>query len=96
MKPTKNSLILLFTTIFFLFLMTSAHAQTQVGEKAPGFITSTTDGKRITLKEYWEKQGKRRIECGRQPCSIGQFFVRHGLVPDWNTTLWNNKDSQVG
>ena len=30
-----------------------------MGEKAPGFITSTIDGKRIALKDYWENQGKK-------------------------------------
>jgi peroxiredoxin len=48
--------------IFLLFSLTflsSAHAQPQIGEKAPGFITSTLDGKRIALKDYWEQQGKK-------------------------------------
>ncbi len=42
-----------------LTLLTSVHAQPQIGEKTPGFITSTLDGKRIALKDYWEQQGKK-------------------------------------
>ena len=48
--------------IFLLFSLThlsSVHAQPQIGEKTPGFITSTLDGKRIVLKDYWEQQGKK-------------------------------------
>lgn len=48
--------------IFLLFthpLLPSAYAQPQIGEKTPGFITSTLDGKRIALKDYWEQQGKK-------------------------------------
>ena len=33
-------------------LLSSASAQPQIGEKTPGFITSTLDGKRIALKDY--------------------------------------------
>ena len=47
--------------IFLLFshtLLASACAQPQRGEKTPGFITSTLDGKRIALKDYWEQQSK--------------------------------------
>jgi hypothetical protein len=47
--------------IFLLFsppLLLSAYAQPQIGEKTPGFITSTLDGKRIALKDYWERRGK--------------------------------------
>jgi len=40
-------------------LLSSASAQPQIGEKTPGFITSTLDGKRIALKDYWEQQGKK-------------------------------------
>ncbi len=45
---------------FLLFIPTVlsfAYAQPQIGEKTPGFITSTIDGKRIALKDYWEQQG---------------------------------------
>jgi peroxiredoxin len=42
-----------------LTLLSSVHAQPQIGEKAPGFITSTLEGKRIALKDYWEQQGKK-------------------------------------
>jgi len=48
--------------LIFLFLSTllaSAYAQPEIGEKAPGFITSTLDAKRIALKDYWEQQGKK-------------------------------------
>jgi len=50
--------------LIFLFLSTllaSAYAQPQIGEKTPGFITSTLDGKRIALKEYWEQRGKKAL-----------------------------------
>lgn len=36
-----------------------SYAQPQIEEKAPGFITSTLDGKRIALKDYWEQHGKK-------------------------------------
>jgi peroxiredoxin len=48
--------------IFLLFaptLLPLSHAQPQIGEKTPGFITSTLEGKRIALKDYWEQQGKK-------------------------------------
>ena len=48
--------------LIFLFLSTllaSAYAQPQIGEKTPGFITSTLEGKRIALKDYWEQQGRK-------------------------------------
>jgi peroxiredoxin len=45
--------------LFLPILLTSAYAQPQIGEKTPGFITSTLEGKRITLKDYWEQQGKK-------------------------------------
>ena len=48
---------------FFWFVSFSflsiAYAQLQVREKVPGFITSTLEGKRIALKDYWEQQGKK-------------------------------------
>lgn len=50
--------------IFFSFLLFSSeivYAQARIGEKAPGFITSTLAGQRVVLKEYWEKQGKKAI-----------------------------------
>lgn len=47
--------------ILWAFLATFSFAQTQVGEKVPGFITSTLDGKRIALKDYWEKKGHKVI-----------------------------------
>jgi hypothetical protein len=48
--------------IFLLFSLTPlsfAYAQPQIGEKTPGFITSTLDGKRIALKDYWEQHRKK-------------------------------------
>jgi len=56
-KAPQTFLLLLFC----LFFLPSASAQAQVGEKAPGFITSTLEGKRVTLKESWEQQGKKAI-----------------------------------
>jgi peroxiredoxin len=56
-KALQTFLLLL----FWLFLLPSASAQAQAGEKAPGFITSTLEGKRVALKEYWEQQGKKAI-----------------------------------
>ena len=50
--------------IFLLFaptLLSSVYAQPQIGEKTPGFITSTLEGKRIALKDYWEQQGKKAL-----------------------------------
>jgi cytochrome c biogenesis protein CcmG/thiol:disulfide interchange protein DsbE len=51
-------------TIFCLAILSffpTAYAQFQVGEKVPGFITSTLDGKRIVLKEYWEQKGNKAL-----------------------------------
>jgi peroxiredoxin len=56
-KAYRTFLLLL----FWLFFLPSASALAQVGEKAPGFITSTLEGKRVTLKESWEQQGKKAI-----------------------------------
>jgi peroxiredoxin len=50
---------ILISLLFSLTLLSSVHAQPQIGEKAPGFITSALDGKRIALKDYWEQQGKK-------------------------------------
>ena len=50
-----------FLLFLWLFFLPSASALAQVGEKAPGFITSTLEGKRVALKEYWEQQGKKAI-----------------------------------
>lgn len=36
-------------------------AQTRVGEKAPGFVTTTLEGKRVALKKYWEQKGYKAI-----------------------------------
>ena len=53
---------LLTLTIFLLIPLSFSsltYAQSQLGEKAPAFITNTLDGKRIALKDYWENQEKR-------------------------------------
>jgi peroxiredoxin len=52
--------ILIFLSIIRTFF-SFAYAQFQIGEKTPGFITSTLDGKRIALKDYWEQQGKKAL-----------------------------------
>jgi peroxiredoxin len=39
----------------------SAFGQTQVGQKAPGFMTTTLEGKRVSLKEYWEQKKHKAI-----------------------------------
>lgn len=90
-----NNLCVLIRVIFLVsfFLATlPAYAQTQIDQKAPGFITSTLDGKRIVLKEYWEKQGKRVIVLSFfatwcQPCKddlkylqkMQDQYATHGL-----------------
>ncbi len=57
----NNAAQALLVLLFWLFVLPSASAQTQVGEKAPGFITSTLEGKRVALKEYWEQQKNKAI-----------------------------------
>jgi len=50
--------------IFFLLVFTLSSltlAQPQIGNNTPGFITSTLDGKRVALKEYWEEKGTKVI-----------------------------------
>jgi hypothetical protein len=47
--------ILIFLSIIPTFF-SSAYAQPQIREKTPGFITSTLEGKRIALRDYWEQQ----------------------------------------
>jgi len=47
--------------LFSLTLLSSVRAQLQIAEKIPGFITSTLEGRRIALKDYWEKQRKKAI-----------------------------------
>lgn len=78
--------------LIFLFFspipLLSAYAQSQIGEKTPGFITSTLDGKRIALKDYWEQQGKRVLILSFfatwcQPCKedlkyLYKIQVQHG------------------
>jgi peroxiredoxin len=56
-KAYRTFLLLLLS----IYPLSSASAFAQVGEKAPGFITSTLEGKRVALKEYWEQHGKKAI-----------------------------------
>ncbi len=61
---TKTKIIALVSLLVlaaWLGDLPSAFAQTQVGEKAPGFITTTLEGKRVTLKEYWEQKRHKAI-----------------------------------
>jgi peroxiredoxin len=53
--------VLTFFIFFLIFLSFSSftYAQAQLEEKAPGFTTSSLEGKRINLKDYWEKDGKK-------------------------------------
>ena len=55
-----KTLVGIFSLITF-FSLPTAYAQIKVGEKAPGFITSTLDGKRMTLKDYWEMKGNKAL-----------------------------------
>ena len=69
------ALLLRSSIISFFFnpiLLPSAHAQPQIGEKTIGFITSTPDGKRIALKDYWEQQGRKVVVLS---------FASNSLVP---------------
>jgi len=47
----------LITVLFFSI----SYAQIQPGEKTPGFITSTLDGQRIALKDYWEQKNSKAV-----------------------------------
>jgi len=54
------------TAIFVFGLLLSpfvsvSDAQPKVGEKTPGFITSTLEGKRIVLKDYWEQKKSKAV-----------------------------------
>jgi peroxiredoxin len=80
--------------LFSLALLSSVHAQPQIGEKTPGFITSTLDGKRIALKDYWEQQGKKVLVLSFfatwcQPCKEDLRYLQK--VQDQN----GNKGLQV-
>jgi len=52
---------IIISSLASLFFLPSAEAQTPLGEKPPAFITSTLDGKRVALKEYWEKGDMKAI-----------------------------------
>ena len=62
-RPGRKMRYKTIPVLSFLFfiptLLSFAYAQPQIGEKPPGFITSTLEGKRIALKDYWEQQGKK-------------------------------------
>ncbi len=61
-KSLKLSLTAILVFCFFLcFFLPMSYAQPKIGEKAPGFITSTLDGKRMALKDYWEQKGSKAI-----------------------------------
>ena len=53
--------ILILVFLFLPIFLSSVYAQPQMGKKAPGFTTSTLDGERIALKDYWKKQGGKVI-----------------------------------
>jgi len=52
--------IFIFGLPLFPFFSVS-DAQPRIGKKAPGFITSTLEGKRIALKEYWEQKKSKAL-----------------------------------
>jgi len=60
--PIKRiALVVLLLVAFGLGHLPGVFAQAKVGEKAPVFSTTTLDGKRVTLKEYWEQKGHKAI-----------------------------------
>jgi peroxiredoxin len=46
---------------FWLGHLPNVFAQAQVGEKAPVFSTTTLEGKRVAMKDYWEQKGHKAI-----------------------------------
>ena len=54
-----NAIPILIFLLFSPTLLSFAYAQPQIGKKTPGFITSTLEGKRIALKDYWEQHAKK-------------------------------------
>jgi len=57
----KIALLGLLMTAYGLGLLPNVFAQAQVGEKAPIFSTTTLDGKRVAVKDYWEQKGHKAI-----------------------------------
>jgi len=55
----KSFLIAITCLAPYFFSSLLVFAQPNIGEKVPGFITSTLEGDRISLKDYWEKQRKK-------------------------------------
>ena len=60
-KRKSIALVSLLVLAVWLGDLPCASAQIRVGEKAPGFITNTLEGKRVALKEYWEQKGHKAI-----------------------------------
>ncbi len=87
MKPLSIPGAILFLLVLTFF--PPAHAQPQIGEKAPGFNTNTLDGKRITLKDYWEQQRKKVLVLSFfatwcQPCKEDLKYLQ--VIQDQNAT----------
>ena len=89
-------------------LLSPIHAQPQIGEKTPGFITSTLEGKRIALKDYWEQHGKKVLILSFfatwcQPCKedlqylqkIQDQYITQGLQVLAILTQDSSKESAV-
>jgi hypothetical protein len=53
-KAIPILIFLLFNPIF----LPSVSAQPQIGEKTPGFINPTLNGKGVALKDYWGQEGQ--------------------------------------
>jgi peroxiredoxin len=63
MVTKRKSIVLVSLLVLAVWLgdIPCVIAQTRVGEKAPGFVTTTLEGKRVALKKYWEKKGYKAI-----------------------------------
>lgn len=63
MVTRGKSIVLVSLLVLAVWLghLPGVFAQTRVGEKAPGFVTTTLEGKRVALKEYWEQKGYQAI-----------------------------------
>ena len=73
---------ILIVLLFGPALLAMSYAQPQIGEKTPGFITSTLDGKRIALKDYWEQEGKKVLVLSFfatwcQPCKEDLKYLQN-------------------
>lgn len=70
-----------------LSFLSAADAQPQIDEKAPGFIASTLDGKRVTLKYYLEHKKNKAVVLSffatwYQPCKGNLKYLQKGQ--DWH------------